>query len=256
MLSSGKPSLRAVTCMIAVLNAVGLNRPDSHKHTGVSISFVHATICWYRRIISENQGSRCFLLHHAYFSQLALDSGFLPGTWSMDSALARSSIGSVMFSSPFWPFCSVSRDVRISVIKVFMFVASCSATSTCGASSVFSFGEARSWTSTMLNSCGSCSMSISSVRTNFDTPAAPLAPFAFAAFPPPLALDSPAFDFASPFCPVSADAAPLDALLPSSARIALQSSWARPVRYPISAFGCIPKRMGFSSGSASSINAV
>mmetsp|Transcript_38809 Transcript_38809/g.52634 ORF Transcript_38809/g.52634 Transcript_38809/m.52634 type:complete len:202 (-) Transcript_38809:1787-2392(-) len=131
-LSRGSSLSRAVTCLIAVKNEVGLNRPGIQRLNGSVSSSDQTTSASQRRIKSANQVPRDFIEGHASFSQLAWWKGFRPGTWLIDSADERSSIFWVMFSCPARPFCSSSSVKAISLSSRFMRPHSCSTTSTYG----------------------------------------------------------------------------------------------------------------------------
>mmetsp|Transcript_3559 Transcript_3559/g.14799 ORF Transcript_3559/g.14799 Transcript_3559/m.14799 type:complete len:271 (+) Transcript_3559:832-1644(+) len=133
MLSSARPVCRAVTCMIAVRKAIGLNSPGSHMLRGVTRSVVQTDSCSTRRCKSRFHEVRFFAEGQASASQLVLWKGLRPGTWLIERASVRCSIASVMFSSPLSPFCSSTSDVRILVSSLFMRSHSWMATSTYGA---------------------------------------------------------------------------------------------------------------------------
>mmetsp|Transcript_62307 Transcript_62307/g.150869 ORF Transcript_62307/g.150869 Transcript_62307/m.150869 type:complete len:257 (+) Transcript_62307:376-1146(+) len=220
ILSSGSPVWRAVTCIMAVRKAIGLNRPGSHRHSGRSSSDDQRSNCSTRRSSSRNHDCSPFFDGQAFFSQLVLWNGLRPGTSLMDSAAFRSSIGSDMFNCPFMPFSSSISEKRIIESSVFMRPHSCIATSTKGdRSGTLRSGSAIMWISIITKFSGKrFKMSVIVARTA----SSPLSPA-----PPP-----------DP---------------PSRAMMVWNRSLHVDVRYPISALGCSPKIGGTSGGSFSSM---
>jgi hypothetical protein len=80
ILSSGRPVARAVTCMMAVTKAMGLNRPGSHSDSGSTRSADQRSSCSTRTSRSENQNCSDFFDAHASFSHDVLWKTLRPGT--------------------------------------------------------------------------------------------------------------------------------------------------------------------------------
>mmetsp|Transcript_7285 Transcript_7285/g.13425 ORF Transcript_7285/g.13425 Transcript_7285/m.13425 type:complete len:225 (-) Transcript_7285:1413-2087(-) len=213
VLSSACLVLRAITCLTAVRNAIGLKRPDIHVDMGLMASAVHVVSCSQRLRRSLNWGPRFFIDGHAFFSQVHLEKGFLPGHSLIVNAVIMSSMGCVMFS---WPLSPLSRSTsvrRISLSRLFMRVHSCNEHTTNGACASSSFGVAVSIRSSMMKSGGRRSVrSFMTVRTMLLPPPPPS--------PPP----------------------------PDSWRMVTKSVSAPRTRKPISAFGWRPYRTGLSEG--------
>jgi len=89
---------------------MGLKMPGSQMERGVSSVEDHFVNWSTRRSRSWNHDDSGRLLGHAYFSQLHLWKGLRPGTWLMPSAVARSSMGSLMLSEPSRPLRSSTSE--------------------------------------------------------------------------------------------------------------------------------------------------
>mmetsp|Transcript_47920 Transcript_47920/g.133570 ORF Transcript_47920/g.133570 Transcript_47920/m.133570 type:complete len:202 (+) Transcript_47920:2039-2644(+) len=175
MLSSGSFFRRAVTCLIAVRNEVGLKRPGIQRLNGRVIFSVHFSSASQRRIASGYHVARAFIEGHANFSHEALWNGLRPGTWLMLSADDRSSIFCVMFSWPARPFCSSSSEMAISPSSRFMRPHSCTATSTYGWCSLSMSGSAFS-SSVIMPNCGGNRSRMSAITASTPPPSSPPPP--------------------------------------------------------------------------------
>mmetsp|Transcript_13770 Transcript_13770/g.31949 ORF Transcript_13770/g.31949 Transcript_13770/m.31949 type:complete len:266 (-) Transcript_13770:51-848(-) len=120
-LSSGQPRKRAVTCITAVTNAMGLNKAETQTEGGVTRSVCHLKSWSTRSTRLGYHDPRADMLGYATFSQLG-------GMRSRKSESDSASMASEMLRAPSRPSLSSLRERRISPRSSFMRSHSCSST--------------------------------------------------------------------------------------------------------------------------------
>jgi hypothetical protein len=113
--SRAKPSLLAVTCIIAVIYDIGLKRPLIQIDFGAIKSSLYYSSCLILSIKSSYHIANVLFEKYAYFIQIS-------GYWLMKIEFASFSISSVIFNEPFRP-ASKSSNVYL-IVSVRMFILS------------------------------------------------------------------------------------------------------------------------------------